>query len=55
MVTLIREHRAKHRAAFSRDVSSSLRKVPGRAGKKGPNYNTVVRAKRELAFKKHKV
>ena len=44
MVTLIREHRAKHRVASSRDVSSSLKKVPGRAGKKGPNYTTVQRA-----------
>jgi hypothetical protein len=30
--------------ASSRDVSSSLKKVPGRAGKKGPNYTTVQRA-----------
>jgi hypothetical protein len=44
VVTLIREHRAKHRVASSRDVSSSLKKVPGRAGKKGPNYTTVQRA-----------
>ena len=55
MVTIIREHRAKHRVASSRDLSSSLKKVPGRARKKAPNYKTVQRAKRELAFKKHKV
>ena len=55
MVTIIREHRAKHRVASSRDLSSNLKKVPGRAGKKAPAYKTVQRAKRELAFKKHKV
>jgi hypothetical protein len=55
MVTLIREHRKKHRVASSRDLSASLKKAPGRARKKAPAYKTVQRAKKALNFKKHKV
>ena len=55
MITIIREHRAKHRVASSRDLSANLKKVPGRSGKKGPSHNTVARAKKELLFKKHRV
>ena len=55
MITLIREHRAKHRVASSRELSASLKKAPARAQKKAPTYQTVLRAKKELRFKKHKV
>ena len=55
MITLIREHRAKHRVASSRELSASLKKAPARARKKAPHYRTVQRAKKELRFKKHKV
>ena len=51
MVTMIREHRAKHRVASTRDLSARLKKVPARSGKKGPSYGTVLRAKKELRFK----
>ena len=55
MITIIREHRTQHRVASSRDLSASLKKAPARARKKSPSFNTVLRAKKALRFKKHKV
>ena len=55
MITIIRLHRTKHRVASSRNVSADLKKVPGRKRKKAPSANTVLRAKKTLRFKKHKV
>ena len=53
MATIVRDHRKKHRVASSRNLSASLKK--GRKGKKAPSANTVLRAKKELNFKKHRV
>ena len=55
MITIIREHRTQHRVASSRDLSASLKKAPARARKKSPSHQTVLRAKKALRFKKHKV
>ena len=55
MVGIIREFRTKQRVASTRSISSQLTRQRKKKKKVAPSKNSVHRAKKQLAFKKHKV